>query len=94
MPLKPGTKKEAPPNHQGYENSMAEAMEKAFFDMWPQSMGNQPAPESNDQFRLMFLAIANGVVKHLKDNADSFSVTVGSGSGTVSSIETDPGTLP
>ncbi len=95
MPLKPGTKKITPaPVSDGYAGSMAAAIEKAFLDGWPESMGGQPKPESNDQMRLMFLAIAQGVVKHLKENPTSFKVTVNDGThnffGTVTEIVTDP----
>jgi len=73
--------------------SMAQAMETAFINEWPIAMDGQPAPEMNSQMHLMFLAIAQGVVNHLKANPDAFKVTVsssGTGSnytGNVTAIE-------
>jgi hypothetical protein len=95
MPLKAGTKKITPtPLVDGYSGSMASAIEKAFLDGWTESMGGQPKPESNDQMRLLFIAIAQGVVKHLKENPTAFKVTFNDGThnyvGSVTSIETDP----
>ena len=75
-----------------YENSMASAMEKAFKEEWKNFMGNAPVPESNPQMQLMFVAIAKGIVQHLHDNYDAFSVHVDiySGDGAVSAISIDP----
>jgi hypothetical protein len=71
--------------------SLAQAMETAFITVWPGVMDGQPAPAMNPQMHMMFLAIAQGVVNHLKANPDAFKVTVtetGSGNytGTVTSI--------
>ncbi len=72
-------------------NSMSQAMAKAFLDEWPTVMGNDPKPEMNNQMRLMFVAIAQGVVNHLKANQTSFKVTVTNGTltltGQVTNIE-------
>jgi hypothetical protein len=62
-----------------YANSMAKAMEAAFLAEWPHAMGNQPAPEVNDQMRLMFTAIAKGVVNHLINNDSAFVVSTVNG---------------
>jgi hypothetical protein len=75
-----------------YVASMASAMEKAFLDEWSSFMEGADAPAMNDQMRLMFVAIAQGVVNHLKANHDAFKVTAtqtspGNYTGTVSSIE-------
>jgi len=44
----------------------------------------------NNQMRLMFVAIAQGVVKHLKENPNAFGVTVTDGintfTGTVTGV--------
>ena len=54
--------------------------ENAFLKEWPVIMGNEkPAPEGNDQMRLMFIAIAQGVVRHLLDNEAAITVNTGSG---------------
>ena len=56
--------------------NMAKAMEAALAAEWPIIMDGQPAPALNDQMHLMFIAIAKGVVSHLKSNPDAFKVTV------------------
>ncbi len=57
-------------------NSMAKAMEDAFIAEWPIAMGDQPAPKMTDAMRLMFVAIAQGVVNHLDTHAAAFKVNV------------------
>lgn len=58
------------------DNSMAKAIEDAFLKEWPKIMGDgSSAPESNDQMRLLFIAIAQGVIRHLHDNPDAFQVS-------------------
>ncbi len=76
MKLKPGTIDK-------YENSMAQAMEKAFLKTWPQIMyPNDPEdqeiemPNITNHLRMMFIAIAQGIVRHLVDNAGAFEITV------------------
>jgi hypothetical protein len=94
MPLKAGTKKITPaPDPDPYAESMAEAMERAFFREWRGSMGGQDPPPPNDQMRLMFIAISQGVVNHLRAHPEAFMVTVaedesGNLIGKISSIET------
>jgi hypothetical protein len=72
-------------------NSMAKAIEDAFLSEWPNAMGGQPVPAINDQMRLMFVAVAQGVINHLNANPDAFKVTVSDGSnsysGEVTSIQ-------
>ncbi len=75
-----------------YAESMALAMEQAFMNEWSNFMKGADAPAMNDQMRLMFVAIAQGVVNHLKANHDAFKVTAtqtssGIYTGTVSTIE-------
>lgn len=55
---------------------MAEAIEASFKEAWPTLMGDLPLPESNDQSKLMFIAVAQGVVKHLVAHPEAFKVTV------------------
>ena len=75
-----------------YVGSMASAMEEAFKNEWHNYMDGAAPPKMNDQMRLMFVAIAQGVVNHLKANHDAFKVTVTQtansiSTGTVSIIE-------
>ncbi len=84
--LKAGTKQRETPLLDGVEpyiGSMAEAMEKAFKKEWPVIM-RSAEPVVNDHLRLIFIAIAQGVIKHLKDNKEAITVRVPnmSGSGT------------
>jgi hypothetical protein len=91
MPLKAGTKKPLPAGTDGYTGSMAEAMELAFLEEWPNVMGNADLPAPNDQMKLMFIAIAKGVIRHINDNKASFKITtsgIGSPNGTVTGIDT------
>ena len=60
-----------------YTNSMAQAMEQAFEQLWPSFMDNQPFPGSNPQMKLMFLAISRGVIDHLTANGSAFQVNFG-----------------
>ena len=62
--------------HAHYTNSMAEAMENAFLNEWPNIMGGQPKPQPNDQMRLLFMAIAQGVVQHLTQHPEAFTAVV------------------
>ncbi len=59
-----------------YKDSMAEAMEKAFIKEWPKIIEDQPVPAPSDQMRLLFIAIAQGVVWHLKKKPGSFKITI------------------
>ena len=61
-------------NTGSYNGSMAEAIEKAFIEIWPSIM-NSPAPPVSNEMKLLFIAVAQGVVKHLQDNADAFNIT-------------------
>ena len=54
-----------------FDDSMAEAIEKAFKKEWL-NVKKSPLPELGKQDRRMILAaIAQGVIKYLKDNAES-----------------------
>ena len=88
MALRAGTKSSATDE---YTNSMAEAMEKAFLKEWPAIMGSDP-PKTDNQVRLLFIAIAQGVIRHLKNNENSITVTVPTIGIVPSNIATD-GTL-
>jgi hypothetical protein len=75
MPLQPGTVTD-------FANSMAAAMETAFKQQWPYVMGDAPVPATSEQMKLLFVAVAQGVVNHLKDHHASFKVQVNeTGSG-------------
>jgi len=92
MPLDSGTKA---PGSDTYSGSMTDAMEKAFREEWPYVMGDADLPASNEQLNLMFRAVAQGVIRHLRQNCTSMKVTVTinvggiyySGTGSVSEIE-------
>ena len=89
MPLKAGTNFDAA----GFADSMAATMIQSFKDEWPLVMGNDiPLPESMDQMKLLFAAVAQGVVKHLQQHAKDFKVSVtdsgtGTDTGTVTQID-------
>ena len=55
---------------------MAGAMLQAFRDAWPTFMGEDtPVPNvNNPQMKLMFVAIARGVVRHLTENPNAFVI--------------------
>lgn len=73
MPLKAGTNLDA----SGFAGSMAAAMLEAFKTEWPRVMGHEAAlPESFDQMKLLFAAVAQGVVRHLQQHATDFKVKV------------------
>jgi hypothetical protein len=79
MPLKAGSKKigfAQNPDYDNYDGSMAEAMEKAFEKEWPFIMGSAPKPPSSPEMQLLFIAIAQGVVKHLVSNASAIQILV------------------
>lgn len=59
-----------------YSGSMAEAIENAFKQEWLKVMNTDKEPESNEQMKLLFVAIAQGVVKHLVDNQEAFKVDI------------------
>ncbi|MEM1319228.1 MAG: hypothetical protein AAGG75_03175 [Bacteroidota bacterium] len=65
--LKAGSQK----NTSLYASSMAQAMEDAFLREWPAVMG-QDAPNVTKDLKLIFVAIAQGVIKHLEENKDAF----------------------
>lgn len=59
-----------------FGSSMAAAMEVALEREY-QALKGQPLPDTGaDDRRMLFAAIAQGVVRHLKDNLDSFNVSV------------------
>ncbi|MDB5121296.1 MAG: hypothetical protein JWN56_2514 [Sphingobacteriales bacterium] len=66
MPLKPGT-------HTDIAGSMAEAIQTAFNSHYKEIIGKDPPP-SNKQFELLCIAVAEGVIKHLKEHSTDFKV--------------------
>lgn len=87
MALIPGTNS----NPIEFQYSMANAMMTAFLNEWPYVMGDAPKPENLNQMKLLFAAVAQGVVNHLKAHATDFEVTVtdsgtGFDKGTVTKI--------
>jgi hypothetical protein len=60
-----------------FNNSMASAIEEEFERLWESRYGNELPETTKEDRRLFFLAIAQGVIKHLRDNAeDAFDVSV------------------
>ena len=58
------------------EDSMAKNIEKELSDLRiAEGLGPLPAGDARDR-RIFFIAIARGVLKHLKDKEDAFQVTV------------------
>ena len=92
MPLVSGTKA---PDFATYNGSMATAMEQAFKEEWPYVMGDADLPAPSEQMNLLFRAVSQGVIRHLKKNSTSIKVTVTvnvggnnyTGTGTVTDIE-------
>lgn len=67
--------------------SMAEAMQNAFIQAWPDYMDDTPVPDPNPQMKLMFVAIARGVVQHLHEHPEAFEFDHSSQSGRLTEIE-------
>jgi hypothetical protein len=88
MALKPGTISPL-----DLSSSMAQAMEDAFRHHWPLVMADMPIPFDSRFLQLLFVAIAQGVVRHLEENPEAFKVRVeaplgGTFSGEVIRVET------
>ena len=57
--------------------TMVGEMEKAFREDWPEVMNEAELPDELDpQMKLVFVAVAKGVVRHLANNADAFKISV------------------
>lgn len=69
MPIKAGTVND-------FENSMAAAMEAALVAEYEIVKGEpMPAEMGKEDRQMLFAAIAQGVVKYLKENIDAFQIT-------------------
>ena len=55
--------------------SMAKEIENAFLANWAVAMGNVEQPKNNKQMQLLFVAVAKGVINHLKNNPLSITIT-------------------
>ncbi|ATP56312.1 hypothetical protein CPT03_07415 [Pedobacter ginsengisoli] len=66
MALIPGT----PSN---LASSMAEAIQTAFNNHYPEVMGKN-SPETNKQMTLLCVAVAEGVINHLKAHPEAFVI--------------------
>ncbi len=69
MTLKAGTTND-------FSDSMAAAIEAALKTEWPNVMGAGSTVDSNPQLRLLCIAVAQGVLRHLKDNPADIKVLV------------------
>ncbi len=84
MKLKAGTLTVAHPN--AFANSMAAAMMNAMEKEY-RVVKNVDLPKTgNEELKLMFAAIAQGVVRHLQSNPDAFRIV---GADTTESIQID-----
>jgi len=63
MALKPGSVND-------FTGSMAEAMDQAFRSQWNAVKGSALPSSGEEDRKILFTAIAQGVVKHLQDNAN------------------------
>lgn len=70
MQYKPGTL-----SH--YDDSMAERARVVFDKLWKEKYGSDLPSETKEDRRMLFVAIAQGVIQHFKDNAlDAFDIEV------------------
>jgi hypothetical protein len=58
----------------GYSGSMAEAIEDALNDLRAEK-GLSALPPNDADRQMLFLAIAQGVINHLKDREEAFQIT-------------------
>lgn len=56
-------------------DSMAEAIQTAFTNNYQEVMGSEPPPPSK-QMELLCVAVAQGVITHLKAHPEAFKVNV------------------
>jgi hypothetical protein len=66
---------------ENFSGSMAAAIESAFLGNWTDAMPNQPQPTPTDQMRLLYVAIAQGVMNYLAANPDAFTLTTSTPDG-------------
>lgn len=61
-----------------FGGSMAEAIDREFVDMWNMLYPQNPLPDKGKKYRrLLFIAIAKGVIKHLRDRThEGFDVKI------------------
>ncbi len=65
--------------HDTDASTMAGAIEAAFVDQWPlfnPDLPPHPTEEQLDAMRLLFVAVAQGVVQHLRDHPEAFTLAV------------------
>ena len=74
MALKAGTPSD-------FSGSMAEAIQTAFTNHYQEVMGSAPPPPSK-QMQLLFVAVAEGVINHLKAHPEAFKVKTTFNDGT------------
>lgn len=88
MALKPGRVDD-------FTNSMAAAMEDAFQDEWLDVKGTALPERGEEDRKILFSAVARGVVKHLKENAGTaFKIAVSATqTGTVLMESDNPGNI-
>ena len=62
---------------------MAVAIEAAFVNQWPLFNPDLPLPDEEQlvPMRLFFVAVAQGVVQHLRDHPEAISIAVAEAAG-------------
>ncbi len=88
MPLKAGTTSASE-----FASSMAAAMERALEEEYHNVKGESLPTAGRIDRRMLFAAIAQGVVRHLHDNAVSFKVAVDATTHTTAVTIETTGTL-
>lgn len=76
MELKPGTLRP-----DDLSRSMAQAMKEAWQFYWPRVMPQRSDPLYGPFLDVLFVAIAQGVCRHLRENPTAFNVEVDAPSG-------------
>lgn len=73
-----------------YADSMAEKMRTVFEGLWREQYGHDLPAESRVDRRMLFVAIAQGIIHHMKTNAtDAFNLDVTVDQTSPASIESD-----
>jgi hypothetical protein len=76
---------------EAYTNSMAAEIEEALNDL-RQEKGLEALPANDPDRQMLFIAIARGVINHLKSNEAAFVIQfdVDTSSGTIVQVTTQP----
>ena len=96
MPLKPGSAYSSTGNEDAaFRDSMAEAIEDAFQSEWLGAKEEVFGDPGLEDRKILFSAIAQGLVNHLRDNLDAFIIDVTTTQTTEVLIESEnPSDIP